>query len=102
MMVALFAGILLLIDLLRLGKASDQLLRHLQKAVSPGKFSTLTLAKFAEKNELLGNGNYDWDYLPIRFGEDRTTIQDPEGALMFGSKKDVIKFKSKRIYKKFE
>jgi hypothetical protein len=95
---AVLAITLILIDLLRIRKEPDELLRFVSEAIVPGRTfveSSAVLIKEVIKNKIPVE---EWDSIPIRFGEDRSTIQDPLGRLRFGRKKDVIKFKPGRAY----
>jgi hypothetical protein len=87
---------LLFVDIVQLGRKNNILVRRLEHAVKPGRISAEYFCKYAYNQ--LEFKNTVWDEEAIKFGEDRHTIQETEGRLMFGAKKDVIKFKRTRNY----
>jgi hypothetical protein len=95
---ALLGVTYIVVDLLRIRKEPNELLRHISEAIVPGRV-------FVESNAILIKEmiqhkipSEEWDSVPVRFGEDRGTITDPLGKLRFGKKKDIIKFKEGRAY----
>jgi hypothetical protein len=95
---AVLAAGLIIIDLVRIRKEPDELIRYIANAIVPGRV-------FVESNAILIKEMIqqkipieEWNSIPVRFGEDRTTISDPLGKLRFGKKKDIIKYKDGRTY----
>jgi hypothetical protein len=94
--VVLYAFGLLLIDIVQLGRRNDALIRRLEGVVKAGRISVEYFCKYAA--ERLEMNNAAWDEDCLKFGEDRHTVQDPEGRLLFGTKKEVVRFKRGRKY----
>jgi hypothetical protein len=94
----LFGLSLILMDLVRLQRANNVMLRKLDDAIHLGKLHFEAIACIVHKTSSASHDREDWDLVPIRFGEDRKTIMDPIGRLMFGTKKDIIKMKLERSY----
>ncbi|KAJ3324596.1 hypothetical protein HDV06_006489 [Boothiomyces sp. JEL0866] len=94
----LFAILLITIDLVKLNLASDILLRKLSKLLHPGKENLESISEFVSKTYNPCFDQDSWDLCKIRYGEDRRTVMDPLGKLIFGNKKDVVKFKPDRAY----
>jgi hypothetical protein len=90
--------LLIVFDLIQLGKVPDRLLRRLHSVIRPGKAHLAGLAVYAGSHM---NGNTyidDWIEHDIRFGEDRTTVCEEKGILRFGTKKEIVRYKDKRDY----
>jgi hypothetical protein len=94
----LIAIILIIADILRLGKTSDVILRRLSFTLKPGKGNIESIADYIYDIIKDGSPAEDWDLAPVRFGEDRKTMLEPLGKLRFGGKKDIVKFKIGRAY----
>jgi hypothetical protein len=92
------AIILIIADILRLGKTSDVILRRLSFTLKPGKGNIESIADYIFDIIKDGPPGDDWDLAPVRFGEDRKTMMEPLGKLRFGGKKDIVKFKIGRAY----
>ncbi|KAJ3255101.1 hypothetical protein HK103_006644 [Boothiomyces macroporosus] len=93
-----FAILLIAIDLIKLNLASDILLRKLSKIIHPGQENLESISEFVAKTYNPCFDQDSWDLCKIRYGEDRRTVMDPLGKLIFGNKKDVVKFKPDRAY----
>ncbi|KAJ3271874.1 hypothetical protein HDV01_006159 [Terramyces sp. JEL0728] len=93
-----FAILLITIDLVKLNLASDLLLRKLSNLLHPGKENLESISEFVSKTYNPCFDQDSWDLCKIRYGEDRRTVMDPLGKLIFGNKKDVVKFKPDRAY----
>jgi hypothetical protein len=90
--------LLIVFDLIQLGKVPDRLLRKLHSVIRPGKAHLSGLAVYAGSHM---NGNTyidDWIQHDIRFGEDRTTVGEEMGRLRFGAKKEIVRYKDSRLY----
>lgn len=92
----LLAFVLLMIDILTIRKINNVLLRRLSQSIKPGQKHVSELAEYV--SQIFDQFNPDWDLAVARFGEDRRTTSDAQGKLRFGSKKDVVRFKPRRLY----
>jgi hypothetical protein len=94
----LVSALLIVADVIKLGKASNVLLRRLSFIIQPGKPNIEAISQYVFDILKDGAPSDDWDLMPIRFGEDRLTMHEPLGRLRFGGKKDVVRFKQGRAY----
>ncbi|KAI8897924.1 hypothetical protein BC833DRAFT_15693 [Globomyces pollinis-pini] len=90
------AALIVTFDLIKLEKAPDSLLRRLSQSVKPGKRFLEDISTYV--SHIYVPSQDDWDFAPVRFGEDKKTTSDPLGLLRFGGKKDIVKFKNGRPY----
>jgi hypothetical protein len=93
----IFIGTLLILaDLLKLGKTSDRFLRHLSASLDPSDRWLDDVCEYAVDH--YAQNNLDWDCAPIKYGEDRSSKGELMGRLRFGGKKDVLAFRNGRKY----
>jgi hypothetical protein len=85
-------------DLIQLGKASNELLRKVHLVVKPGQQNLLSIAQFSKETIDSAAVMDEWDYVGVKFGEDRKTANSPLGILRFGTRRDIVKFKDDRAY----
>ncbi|KAJ3368307.1 hypothetical protein HDU91_000705 [Kappamyces sp. JEL0680] len=83
----IIALVLLMVDIIKLGKANDYLLRRLSQNIRAGKKHIEELSEYTRS--IFQPGEDSWTSAPVRFGEDRATTSDALGKLRFGGKKDV-------------
>ncbi|KAJ3332467.1 hypothetical protein HDU91_003098, partial [Kappamyces sp. JEL0680] len=91
-----FGALIILADLLKLGKTSDALLRSMVRSLNPADRWLDDIAEYAVAS--YASHNSEWDLVPVKFGEDRRTRQDPVGRLRFGGRKEVVQFKNGRRF----
>jgi hypothetical protein len=93
----LFGTLLILMDVIKLGKTANPLLRRLDENLRPGKRNIEDVCQYV--TDILESGvSDDWDLAYVKFGEDKATAKEMVGKLRYASKRDVIRFKLKRVY----
>jgi hypothetical protein len=80
--------VLIMIDIAKLGKTNDYLLRRLSQNIRAGKRHIEELSEYSRS--VFKPGVEEWINAPVRFGEDRATASDALGRLRFGGKRDVV------------